>query len=305
MIEKMHERLIKMADKLTKAVTKNGFIRIYAVNSKNIAESARLYHSTMPTGTAALGRLLTGAALMGAMLKDEKTSLTLQMRGDGPLGRVMAIANSEGMVKGYIENPLADLPLNHIGKLDVGGGIGQNGYLSVVKDMNMKEPYVGQVPIQTGEIGDDLAFYFAQSEQVPSLVALGVLVDRDYSVKQAGGFIVQIMPDCDEFNLRKFEKSAENIKSVTSMLEKNMSNEELIRMVMKDFEIDILEENEVSYHCDCSDERMRRAIISLGKKEIQDIIDEQGEAEIVCQFCNKAYNYDKSELTDMLNKAKR
>lgn len=294
-----------MADKLTIAVTKNGFIRIYAVNSKAIVESARKFHSTMPTGTAALGRLLTGATLMGAMLKDENTSLTLQMRGDGPLGRVIAVANSEGDVKGYIENPTAELPLNHIGKLDVGGGIGTNGYLSVVKDMNMREPYVGQVPIQTGEIGDDLAFYFAQSEQVPSLVALGVLVDRDYSVKQAGGFIVQIMPDCDEFNLKKFEKAAEGLSGVTALLEEGLSNEALIRRVMKDFEIDILEEKEVAYRCDCCDERMQRAIVSLGKKEIQDIIDEQGEAEIVCQFCNKAYSYDKAALEDMLKRAKR
>jgi molecular chaperone Hsp33 len=242
---------------------------------------------------------------MGAMLKDENTSLTLQMHGDGPLGRVMAVANSEGDVKGYIENPLAELPLNAFGKLDVGGAIGQNGYMSIVKDMNMKEPYIGQVPIQTGEIGDDLAFYFAQSEQVPSLVALGVLVDRDYTVKQAGGFIVQIMPDCDEFNLRKFEKSAENITSVTAMLEKGLSNEELIREVMKDFEVEILEEVDVDYVCDCCDERMQRAIVSLGKSEIRDIIDEQGEAEIVCQFCNKAYLYDKSALEEMLERATR
>lgn len=293
-----------MEDKLTIAVTKNKLIRIYAVNSKNIVQAAREFHSTMPTGTAALGRLLTGAALMGAMLKDENTSLTLQMKGDGPLGRVIAVANSDGDVKGYIENPTAELPLNAFGKLDVGGGIGKEGYLSVVKDMNMREPYVGQIPIQTGEIGDDLAFYFAQSEQVPSLVALGVLVDRDYSVKQAGGFIVQIMPDCDEFNLKKFEKAAEGLSSVTAMLEEGLSNEALIRRVMKDFEIEILEEKEVAYHCDCCDERMQRAIISLGKKEIQDIIDEQGEAEIVCQFCNKGYTYDKAALEEMLSRAK-
>ncbi len=292
-------------EKLTIAVTKNGFIRIYAVNAREIVEQGRRFHGCSPTAAAALGRLLVGASLMGAMLKDENTSLTLQMHGDGPLGRVIAVANSEGRVKGYIENPDAELPLNFVGKLDVGGGIGRNGYLSVVKDMNMKEPYIGQVPIQTGEVGDDLAFYFAQSEQVPSLVALGVLVDRDYTVKQAGGFIVQIMPDCDEFNLKKFEKAAENLSSVTSMLEEGLSNEALIRRVMRDFEIDILEEREVSYSCDCSDERMQRAIISLGKKEIQDIIDEQGEAEIVCQFCNKKYKYEKPQLEAMLEKAKR
>lgn len=293
-----------MSDKLTIAVTKNGFIRIYAVNSKNTVEQARAHHNTSPLGTAALGRLLCGAQLMGAMLKDEDTSLTLQMRGDGPLGLVLAVANSEGNVKGYVANPQADLPLNSIGKIDVGGGIGKNGYMSVVKDMNMKEPYIGQVPIQTGEIGDDIAFYFAQSEQVPSLVALGVLVDRDYSVKQAGGFIVQIMPDCDEFNLKKFEKASQSITSVTSMLEKGMSNKELIQTVMKDFELDFLDEREVGYVCDCSVERMKRAIISLGKKEIEDIIAEQENAEIVCQFCNKAYTFTKENLEEMLLSAK-
>ena len=291
-----------MPDILTKAVTKNGLIRIYAVNSKNIVGAAQDYHKTLPLATAALGRLLTGATLMGSMMKEEDSSLTLQLHGDGILGRVLAVANSKGEVKGYVENPLAELPLNKCGKIDVGGGIGR-GYLSVVKDLKLKEPYIGQVPIQTGEIGDDIAFYFAQSEQVPSLVALGVLVDRDYTVKQAGGFIVQIMPDCDEFNLKKFEKAAENITSVTAMLERGLLNEELIREVMKDFEVDILENVNVDYVCDCSDERMRRGITSLGKTEIQSIIDEQGEAEIVCQFCNKTYLYDKVELEKMKENA--
>ena len=291
-------------DKLTKAVTKNGYIRIYAVNSRETAEAARKYHNTMPLGTAALGRLLTGGLLMGAMLKDENTGLTIQLKGDGPLGMVLAVADSAGHVKGYIGNPSADLPLNSRGKIDVGGGVGKNGYLNVVKDMHMKEPYIGQVPIQTGEIGDDLAFYFAQSEQIPSMVALGVLVDRDYSVKQAGGFIVQIMPDCDEFNLKKFEKTAQSITSVTSMLDSGMTNEELIKKVMDGFEVDILEEMPVGYHCDCCSERMVRAITSLGKKEIGDIIREQGKAEIVCQFCNKAYTYDKEQLEEMMKNAK-
>ncbi len=292
-------------DKITKAVTKNGLIRIYAVNTKETVNKAQMFHQTTPLATAALGRLLTGALLMGSMMKEEDSSITLQLKGSGPLGRVLAVADSKGSAKGYVENPLADLPLKRAGKLDVGNGIGKDGYLTVVKDLKLKEPYIGQVPLQTGEIGDDLAFYFAQSEQVPSLVALGVLVDRDYSVKQAGGFIVQIMPDCDEFNLKKFEKSAENITSVTAMLDKGISNEELIRQVMKDFEVEILEESEVGYVCDCCDERMQRAIISLGKKEIQDIIDEQGEAEIICQFCNKAYKYSKTDLETMLAKAKR
>lgn len=292
-------------DKLTKAVTNNGYIRIYALNARDTVQQAADFQGALPLGTAALGRLMCGGLMMGAMQKDENTRLTLQMKGGGPLGITLAVADTRGNVKGYIAHPDADLPLNAKGKIDVGGGIGTNGYLSVIRDMGMKEPYIGQVPIQTGEIGDDLAYYFAQSEQVPSLVALGVLVDMDCSVKQAGGFIVQIMPDCDEFNLKKFEKTAEKITSVTSMLDRGITNAELIHEVMRGFEVEILEEMPVSYKCDCSDERMQRAIISLGKKEIQDIIDEQGEAEIVCQFCSKVYRYDRTALTDMLNKATR
>ncbi len=291
-------------DKITKAVTKGGLIRIYAVNSKETVEKARELHQTSPLASAALGRLMTGGLLIGGMQKEDNVDITLQMRGGGPLGIVLAVADSHGTVRGYIENPQVELPLNSRGKLDVGGGIGREGYLSVVRDMKLKEPYVGQVPLQTGEVGDDLAFYFAQSEQIPSLVALGVLIDRDRTVKQAGGFIVQIMPDCDEFSLKKFEKAAEGITSVTAMLERGMSNKEIIREVMKDFEVDILGESEVCYQCRCSEERMRRAIVSLGKSEIQSIIEEQGEAEIVCQFCDKAYTFGKEELLKMLEEAK-
>lgn len=292
-------------DRLTKAVTNNGYIRIYALNARETVQRASEYQGAMPLGTAALGRLMCGAVMMGAMQKNDNASLTIQLKGGGPLGLTLAVADTKGHVKGYIAHPEADLPLNNLGKLDVGGGIGKNGYLSVVRDMKMKEPYVGQVPIQSGEIGDDLAYYFAQSEQVPSLVALGVLVDRDYSVKQAGGFIVQIMPDCDEFNLKKFEKTAEKITSVTAMLDRGLTNEELIGEVMSGFETEILESMPVSYNCDCCDERMRRAIIGLGKDEIRDIIREQGEAEIVCQFCNKAYVYGREQLEEMLEQAVR
>lgn len=292
-------------DKLTKAITNNGYIRIYALNARETVQKAHEYQGTMPLGTAALGRLMCGALMLGAMQKTEGTSITLQAKGDGPLGLTLAVADANGHVKGYIAHPEAELPLNSRGKLDVGGGIGKNGFLNVIRDIKMKEPYIGSVPIQTGEIGDDLAYYFAQSEQIPCLVALGVLVDRDLSVKQAGGFIVQIMPDCDEFNLKKFEKTAEKLSSVTAMLERGLSNEELIAEVMSGFEVDILESSPVAYSCDCSDDRMRRAIISLGKKEIRDLIDEQGEAEIICQFCNKPYVYDRAALEEMLTHASR
>lgn len=292
-----------MADILTKAITKDGFFKISAVVSTEAAEQARKYHNTSPVATAALGRLLSAGILMSGELKEEKARLTLQMKGDGPLKTVLVAANSKGEVKGYVENPLVDMPLKSNGKLDVGGAIGK-GTLCVIKDLCMKEPYVGQVAIQTGEIGDDLAYYFMQSQQTPSVVALGVLVDRDYSVKCSGGFIIQVMPDCDEKSLTKLENSIQGLMSVTEMLTSGMDGKEIIKYVMLGFDLDILEETEVGYVCDCSRERMERAIISLGKKEIDDIIEEQGEAEIVCSFCNTAYKFDAAQLEEMKNSAR-
>lgn len=240
---------------------------------------------------------------MGGELKEENSKLTLQMKGNGPLRTVLVAANSKGEVKGYVENPLVDIPLKPNGKLDVGGAIG-SGSLSVIKDLCLKEPYIGQVALQTGEVGDDLAYYFMQSEQVPSVVALGVLVDRDYSVKCSGGFIVQVMPECDDKSITKLENSIGGIVSVTEMLSNGMNGEDIIKYVMLGFDVDILESHEVGYVCDCSRERMERAIISLGKKEIDDIIKEQGEAEIVCSFCNTAYKFDTEQLEEMKNSAK-
>ncbi|MEE1049291.1 MAG: Hsp33 family molecular chaperone HslO [Clostridia bacterium] len=292
-----------MADILTKAITKDGFFKISAVVSTESAEQARRFHNTSPVATAALGRLLSAGLLMGGELKEENSKLTLQMKGNGPLRTVLVAANSKGEVKGYVENPLVDIPLKPNGKLDVGGAIG-SGSLSVIKDLCLKEPYIGQVALQTGEVGDDLAYYFMQSEQVPSVVALGVLVDRDYSVKCSGGFIVQVMPECDDKSITKLENSIGGIMSVTEMLSSGMNGEDIIKYVMLGFDVDILESHEVGYVCDCSRERMERAIISLGKKEIDDIIKEQGEAEIVCSFCNTAYKFDAEQLEEMKNSAK-
>ncbi len=292
-------------DKLTKAVTKDGFMRIYFANCRETVETARKYHGLSPLASAALGRTLVSGHLLGAMLKNEEATVTVQVKGGGPAGIILVVGDAKGGVKGYIENPVVDLPLNRVGKLDVGAAVGVNGFLSVIRDLKMKEPYIGQVPLQTGEIGDDMAFYFAQSEQVPSVVGLGVLVDKDISIAQAGGFIVQVMPDCDELSLKRLEKSLENVKSVTDMLSVGKSNEELIFEIMKEFEVDILEETEIGYVCDCSKERMERAIISLGKEEIQNIIDEQGEAEITCQFCDRKYVFDKTTLEEFKNKSKK
>lgn len=278
-------------------------MRIYAVRTTETVETARKYHSLSPVSAAALGRLMTAGLMMGAMLKGDEPTLTLQVRGDGPLGMMAAVADSKGSVKGYCANPVVDMPLNDKGKLDVGGAVG-SGVLGIIKDLKMKEPYIGQVPLQTGEIGDDIAFYFMQSEQTPSVVALGVLVDRDYSIKCAGGYIIQVMPECDEKTLSKLENSIGGLMPVTEMLDKGMSLEEILKYVMLGFETEVLEETEVGYRCDCSKERMERAVISLGKEQIQSIIDESGEAELCCHFCDRKYTFGKEELERFLEAAK-
>lgn len=293
-----------MSDTLTKAITKDGFFKIAAVVSTDTVNQAQQYHQTMPVASAALGRLLTAGLMMADGLKEEDATLTLQLRGDGPLGILAVVADSKGGVKGYVANPDADLPLKDNGKLDVGAGVGK-GMLSVIRDLKMKEPYIGQIPIQTGEIGDDLAYYFMQSEQIPSVVALGVLVDRDYSISCAGGFLIQVMPGCDDKSLTRLENSLNGIMSVTEMLSQGMNGEDMIRYIMLGFETEVLETLPVCYHCNCSKERMERAMISLGKKELEDIIAEQGSAEILCHFCNKGYTFDKTALEDMLLKASK
>ena len=284
-----------MADILTKAITKDGFFKISAVISTETVEKARGFHNTTPVATAALGRLLSAGLLMGGELKEDKARLTLQVKGDGPIGTILVAASSHGEVKGYVGNPYVDIPLKENGKLDVGGAVG-SGTLSVIKDLCLKEPYIGYVNLQSGEIAEDLAYYLLQSEQVPSLVSLGVLIDRDLSVKCSGGFIVQVMPGCDDASITKLENSAKGLMSVTDMLTKGMSCEDIIRYVMLGFDVEILENAEIGYVCDCSRERMERAISSLGKAEIDAIIKEQGEAEIVCSFCNNAYKFDKNDL---------
>ncbi len=287
-----------MSDKLTKAITKDGFFKISAVVSTETTEQARKFHNSTPVATAALGRLLTAGLLMGEELKEENAKLTLQVSGNGPLGRVIVCANSHGEVKGYAEHPDADLPLKPNGKLDVGGAVGR-GTLSVIKDLCLKEPYIGQVAIQTGEIAEDLAYYFMQSEQVPSVVSLGVLVDRDFSVKCAGGFIIQVMPECDNKSLTRLESSVGELMSMTEMLSNGMSGADIIKYAMHGFDLELLGEREVGYACDCSRERMEKAIISLGRTEIDSIIKEQGEAEIVCSFCNTAYKFNAEQLESM------
>lgn len=292
-----------MSDKLLKAITKDGFLRIYAIDTKNTVNQAQKYHSLSPVCAAALGRLMTAGILMGTKMKGDDPTLTLQVKGDGPIGLMVVVANSKGEVKGYCSNPIIDIPLKENGKLDVGTAVG-HGMLGVIKDLKMKEPYVGQVPLQTGEIAEDIAYYYMQSEQVPSVVALGVLVDRDYSIKSAGGYIIEVMPDCDDETISKLERSVKGLMPVTEMFENAMSLQDIIKYVMLGFDVDILEEVEVSYDCDCSIERMQRAIISLGKDEINNIINDSGEAEITCHFCDRKYTFDKNDLNGFLDAAK-
>lgn len=293
-----------MQDQLTKAITKDGFFKITAAVTTETVNTAHQYHRTAPPASAALGRLLTAGFLMADSLKEEDAGLTLQIRGDGPLGMLVVVADSHGGAKGYVANPTADMPLKENGKIDVGGAIGR-GTLSIIRDLKLKEPYIGQVPLQTGEIGDDLAYYFMQSEQIPSVVGLGVLVDRDYSIQCAGGFLIQVMPGCDEKSLAKLENSIKDLMGVTDMLKQGMTPEDMIRYIMLGFDIEFLGARAIGYHCNCSRARMEQAIISLGKKEISDMIREQGSAEIVCHFCNKAYSFDSSQLAALLEKSKR
>lgn len=292
-------------DYIVRAVTADGSLRAFAADTTSLVNKAHQMHKTYPIASAALGRLLTAASMMGTMLKSKGDTITLQLTGNGPIGRVMAVSNFEGNVKGYADNPLVDLPNNASGKLNVGGAVGKDGYLTVIRDFGLKEPYIGRVPLVSGEIGDDLTSYFAVSEQTPSTVGVGVLVDVDLSVKCSGGFIVQVMPEAVESDIDRLEENLSKIKSVTKMIEEGNTPEDMLEILLDGFEYEITEKRNVEYKCDCSRERVERAIISLGKKEIRKIIDEDGRAELTCHFCDSVYKFDKQELEALLNNATR
>lgn len=290
-------------DYMVRATAAEGYIRAFAAVTKEIAEKAREIHNTSPVVTAALGRLLTAGAMMGLMMKGDKDILTIRVIGDGPARGLTVTADSKGNVKGYPEVAGVLLPLKAKGKLDVGGAVGK-GTLTVIKDLGLKEPYVGQVELVSGEIGDDLTYYFASSEQVPSSVGLGVLVDTDRSVKQAGGFILQLMPGTPDRVIDALEKKLAFVTSVTSMLEQGMTPEDIIRHILGEFEPVILEKDELSYRCNCSRDRMAKALISIGEKELQSLIDEKEPAELKCQFCGSSYTFSIEDLEGMLEAAK-
>lgn len=292
-----------MSDYIVRATAANAQIRAFAATTREMVETARQIHDSSPVITAALGRLMTAGAMMGSMLKGETDVLTLQVRGDGPVGGLTVTADSHANVKGYAVNPQVILPANSVGKLDVGGAVGK-GVLRVIKDMGLKEPYVGQTALQTGEIAEDLTYYFAASEQVPSTVGLGVLMNKNNTVKQAGGFIVQLMPFAEDEVIEKLEQNLQEISSVTGMLEAGDSPEDILNRLLKGIEPEILDTIPTAYHCDCHRERVARAIISIGKKDIGEMIEEGKPIEVTCQFCGKAYNFDVEELKEMLSRAK-
>ena len=287
-----------------KMMTDNGAVRAMAVDSTALCEQARAIHDTTPVMTAALGRTLTAASLMGSLLKDENQSLTLQIKGDGPAGLLLAVSDATGHVRGTVANPYVDLPLNAKGKLDVSGAVGTEGSVSVIKDLHLKEPYIGRTPIVSGEIAEDITHYMTVSEQSPSAVALGVLVDRDWSVKRAGGFLLELMPGADDLSIAKLEWALDHIRPVTELLEEGNTPEDILRTLLEEFEVTVLERGEREYRCDCSRERVERALLSLGQTDLLDLAGEQGTTEVGCQFCAKKYHFIAQELIDMAAGAK-
>ena len=293
-----------MKDYLVRATAADAQIRAFAATTRQMVETARQKHDTSPVVTAALGRLLTAGSMMGSMLKGEEDLLTLQVTGDGPMGGMTVTADSKGHVKGYANEPQVILPANSQGKLDVGGAVG-SGILRVIQDSGLKDPYVGQTVLQTGEIAEDLTYYFATSEQVPSSVGLGVLMERDNTVRQAGGFIVQLMPFAEEETISRLEQNLGKIRSVTSMLDEGLTPEELLGLVLEGMDIQFRDTCEVEFSCSCSKERVEKALISIGGKELQEMIDEGKSIEVNCQFCNKHYEFSVDELKKLYEKAKK
>ena len=289
-----------MADRIVRAISTDGMVQAAAICSRALTERARQIHKTLPVATAALGRTLAAASMMGNALKGDGASLTLQFKGGGPLGTVLAVSDNEGNVRGYVTNPHVDIPLRKDGKLDVGTAVGHEGTLTVIKDLHMKEPYVGTIDLLGGEIAEDVAGYFVESEQIPTACALGVLVDRDQSVKAAGGYLIQLMPGAAEDTIAKVEGGIMAAGAVSAILEKNDDPEAMLRQVMSDFDLKILETCPVEYRCYCSRERVERALISLGRTELEQMLSEQGGCQLTCQFCDAVYEFTAEDIQRLL-----
>ena len=293
-----------MGDYIVRATAANSQIRAFAATSRELVEYARAAHNTSPVATAALGRLLTAGSMMGIMMKGDKDLLTLQIHASGPLNGMTETADAKGNVKGYVGNPNVVIHANEKGKLDVAGAVGI-GFMNVIKDMGLKEPYLGQTELRTSEIAEDLTYYFATSEQVPSSVGLGVLMEKDNTVKQAGGFILQLMPFTEEEVINRLEDNLKRVTSVTGMLEEGKTPEGILETLLEGFDIEINDRVPTQFHCNCSKERVEKALISIGRKEIQEMIDEGKEIEINCHFCNKNYKFSVEDLKRILRECRR
>lgn len=292
-----------MKDYIVRAMAADQQIRAFAVTSKELVETARKAHNTSPVATAALGRLLSAGAMMGVMMKGEKDLLTLQIKGSGPLGGVTVTADSKGNVKGYADHPEVILPPNAQGKLDVGGAVGI-GILNVIKDLGLKEPYNGSVELKTGEIGDDLTYYFAVSEQLPSSVGLGVLMNKDNTVRQAGGFIIQLMPFIDEKIVDRLEEKLAGVTSVTSMLDQGYTPEMILNELLGEFGVEFTDKMPAQFFCNCDKQRVEKALISVGRKSLNEMVQDGKTIEVNCHFCNSAYEFTVEELKDLIRRSK-
>lgn len=288
--------------KLIRCITSDGEIMATAVDTTDIVAAAEQIHTTSAVVTAALGRLLTAASMMGNMLKGKDDNITLRINGNGPTGSLIAVSDFNGDVRGYVQNPVVELPLNEKGKLDVGGAVGKDGLLYILKDLGLKEPFSGSIPLVSGEIAEDITSYYALSEQIPTVCALGVLVNPDLTVKTAGGYIIQLLPAAGEDTIEKLEENIKNIKPVTTMLNSGMTPEEILREALSNFEVEVLYEQEISYKCNCNKERVTKAIISLGREEISNMAKELPEINVDCHFCDKVYKFTNDELNSLLKK---
>lgn len=292
-----------MTDYIVRASAADNQIRAFAATTKELVEHARSIHGTSPVATAALGRLLTAGAMMGSMMKGDNDVLTLQIKGDGPIGGITVTADSLGTVKGYVYNPEVIIPANNKGKLDVSGALGA-GMLSVIKDMGLKEPYVGQTHLVSGEIAEDLTYYYAVSEQVPSVVALGVLMNKENTVRRAGGFMIQLLPFADAEVIAKLEEKVSRIDSITKLLDRDMTPEMILEDILGDFGLEIMDKLPTSFECNCSKERVEKAIVSIGSKDIQEMIDDNEPIELNCHFCNTHYQFSVEELQDIIKRSR-
>ncbi len=290
-----------MSDQLVRAITSDGMVKAVAVSTRDLTERARNIHKTLPVATAALSRTLAAASMLGNALKEQQGSVTLQIKGGGPLGSILAVSDCEGNVRGYVQNPQVDLPLRSDGKLNVGAAVGGDGTLTVMRDLGLKEPYIGSVELLSGEIAEDLAAYFVESEQIPTACALGVLVERDQSVRAAGGYIIQLLPGAGEDIISRVEQGVLAAGQVTGLLDKNPDPETMLKTVLSDFDLEILETSPIEYRCYCSRERVTKALISLGADELEKIIREQGGAELTCQFCDRVHRFTAQELQALVD----